>query len=149
MKKYIPLTLLFLFSFPAFIIPVAQALPRYRHIETTPEDIVSMSAKYISPTQVQITLSNNSRTSIRLFTAGRKIRSIAPDSIILHKDRKTQLRFPPEVSIAAGKSTTFVLIIPKGSAHPGDTIIYNTISLLTTSNELNEGPFSLRATISQ
>ncbi len=149
MKRYILITLLFLFSFPAFITSVAQALPHYKYTKTTPGDIISMSAEYISPTQLEITLSNSSRTSVRLFTAGRQIRSIAPDSIILHKGRETQLRFPPVVSIDAGKSTTFVLIIPKGSALPGDTIIYNTISLLTASNELNEGPFSLRATISQ
>lgn len=149
MKKFILVTLLFLFTFPAFIISGVQELPRYRYTKTRPEDVISMSAEYISPTLLEITLSNNSRTSIRLFTAGRQIRSIAPDSLILHKGRKTQLRFPPEVSIAAGKSTTFVLIIPKGSAHPGDTIIYKSISLLTAGNELNEGPFSLRATISQ
>ncbi|MDO5469985.1 MAG: hypothetical protein Q4F38_01680 [Akkermansia sp.] len=146
MKKYFCLLLL-LCTFPVFIIPVSQALPRYRHIATTPEDIVSMSAKYISPTQVQITLSNNSRTSIRLFTAGRQIRSIAPHSLILHKGRKTHLRFPPEISIPAGKSTTFRLHIPKGTVAPGATIVYNSISMLTANNGLNEGDFSLRATI--
>lgn len=108
-----------------------------------------MTARYISPTQLEITLSNNSQTGIQLFTAGRQIRSIAPDSIILHKGRKTYLRFPCEVCISAGKSTTFSLSIPKGSARPGDTIIYKTISLLTTNNGLHEGDFSLSATITR
>lgn len=148
MKKLI-LPLLFLFSFPTLIIPMTQGLPRYRYIETTPRDIISMTARYISPTQLEITLSNNSQTGIQLFTAGRQIRSIAPDSIILHKDRKTYLRFPGEVSISAGKSTTFSLVIPKESAQPGDTIIYKTISLLTASHELNEGDFTLSATIAR
>lgn len=148
MKKLI-IPLLFLFSFPTLIIPMAQGLPRYRYIETTPRDIISMTARYISPTQLEITLSNNSQTGIQLFTAGRQIRSIAPDSIILHKGRKTYLRFPCEVCISAGKSTTFSLSIPKGSARPGDTIIYKTISLLTTNNGLHEGDFSLSATITR
>ena len=108
-----------------------------------------MTARYISHTELEITLTNNSRTSIQLFTAGRQIRSIAPDSIILHKGRKISLLFPHEVNIPAGKSTSFRLTTPKGSAHPGDTIIYKTISLLTTNNGLHEGDFSLSATITR
>ena len=148
MKK-IFLPLLFLFTFPVFILPISQGLPRYRYTEIRPEDIIRMTARYISPTQLEVTLINNSSTSIRLFTAGRQIRSIAPASIVMHRGRTTQLHFPSEVTIPAGKSTTFRLTIPRDSALPGDTIIYKTISLLTAGNSLNEGDFNLRATISQ
>jgi hypothetical protein len=108
-----------------------------------------MTARYISPTQLEITLKNSSSTSVHLFTAGRQIRTIAPDSIVMHRGRTTQLFFPSEVTIPAGKSTTFRLTTPRDSALPGDTIIYKTISLLTAGNSLNEGDFNLRATIAQ
>ena len=123
--------------------------PRYYSISTTPEDIVSMTARSISPTQLEVQLTNSSSLDVRLYTAGKQIRTLAKRSYILHKGKKTIVKVPYEISIPAGQTTTFRLDVPQGIARHGSTLVYNTISLLTNLKGLNEGDFSLRATISR